>query len=423
MGRKPSNELIKITELTKKLTKNNIIYRRNLLRKASTYLECSGYKNLSDEKVADIVKKAVKKLKREGELLSDRIGREAIYFHPNLQDKAEEMKISSKEKEIKLPKKFLPIINKWLEEFPEIAENDFGIYFSGFDEAELGNEFRRFILKNINKMFSCTFKYKTKLPFAECAINGKEGLPKLDIEFNPLFDEMMNHSRKLKFLWKSFKEKSVKLWKGILELEELIKKLVLDEFGLKLSPPFCQYQDSVSENLIALLIIFAYSQASEEDYYQDYVGELPLIIGVRLKEKEILFRKPSNYVFNGEFFERGKPEQISCLIRKNGKEIKWHIVAPPEWNLADAYIFQMRNRDYIILSKNWIIKNLQEKDIVKAFDNFCITHLNNLFRRVREGTILERAKELYELKKDLWRLHEKLRYTLEKIKYEMEYSH
>jgi len=41
MGKKPSNELIKIIELTKKLTKNNIIYRRNLLRKASTYLECS----------------------------------------------------------------------------------------------------------------------------------------------------------------------------------------------------------------------------------------------------------------------------------------------------------------------------------------------------------------------------------------------
>jgi len=410
-GRKPSEERILVMNKIKKLTAQNPYYRKQLIEKVERYLIEVGHSGDTHKKAVDMINKIVKKLAEDGLLVRKKVGKEAIYCHPALSEKVDEM-LAEPEEEIDMPDEFMPIIKKWIEELPEVAENDFGVFEKEKQVVKVDSEIHEFIVENMERAVS--WEYEERIP-----ISYTGGYPQLEIEFNRYFNKMLEKSKRLMIMWENIKRKSVELWDGILELNEEIKDLIENVFGIPLSMKELFLVDTVSELMIWLLRIFAYSYASKFDFYMDYMGQLPDIMGFKLKGKEFIFYTSSGYLWNGKFFERASSEQLIYLLREKNEKTKvrttWYINKPPRWNLADAYIFGVNGRGYICLSKDWIRERLGSTDIVSAFDEFCVSRFNTLIEKVGQGEIAKKAKKMYDLQTEIQIELKELREILEGI--------
>jgi len=416
-GRQSSQERKAVTEGIRKLLNHGPHLRKDIIRKVEVLLSEQGFpvRGLS---VENLVTKAYEELKKKGEIHTMRAGKQSIWYAPDKKIEAEEYRlelIGVSAEDIDVDDKFKPLVKKWLDELPDFVEGRFGVFCKKEAQwARLGKIFEKYVIRNIPNAVNLRFDQLVLLPFSPLRDKIDSDLPSLVIEHTHagLFGEMMRDNPPLKVMWKNFKKKSVNLWKNIFEMEDKITELVEKELEIPVAFDFQLNINSVSEKLIALLEVFAYSHASAFEYYSHYIDRLPLIKGMRIKEKKTVFVTTSDYLWTGDYFEQAEPEQIDYITKAKG-EVQYHIVPPSSWETVDAFVFCLNEEDYICLSKQWMQKMLGGNDH-STFDKFCITALNHLIKDMRQGEVASMAKETYKLQEELRDMRHELAYALER---------
>jgi len=398
-GRRPDEHIVALVDKLKKLINEKPMWGKELKRKVKAYYE---EKNilLDDKKAINKVENIVKKLKKDHQLQIKKSGRETLYYFPNQEEEAKDIIIEKEgngEDEIKLSKKFLPVIKKWIEELPNIDEDGFGVYVS-YEKGTIHFSKKGYnaIASNFDRTLDVdsmdTENNRISLPFHHGEVT------KIQVEQTPLFKELLKNSKTLNMQWNRFTKKSVELWGKIDALKTIINKMTTDELDIPLGQAFATgiEENSFSGWLASFLLKILFYDIT------DNAETLLLEIwGVDIKKKRIFLEIKSLFIWDGYKF--AKTQMQPTLSSHKGSEE------------ANELIYRIQKKGIICLSRKYIADNLGKYGIYEqliVFDEFCNTHVNNIIGKIRKEPVFQEAKEIYKVQQKLWEIYRELKDTL-----------